>query len=137
MISGKTLPGRVTWRQGTLMLTQHGLGNAHSGTCRARAEEPQGMVHGAHSSATQQNQQIHPSSNIHQPSQGVSTFTATSQKEEYPPKGTPACWYFAHYSYRCWHSKQDGSWLESYPQHQYNSSFTTAHPTHNTRSLLM
>lgn len=45
------------------------------------------MVHGAHSSATQQNQQIHPSSNIHQPSQGISTFTATFQREECPPKG--------------------------------------------------
>lgn len=45
------------------------------------------MEHGAHSRATQQNQQIHPSSNIHQPSQGVSTCTATSQKEECPPKG--------------------------------------------------
>lgn len=45
------------------------------------------MVHGAHSSATQQNPQIHPSSNIHQSSQGVSTFAATSQKEERPPKG--------------------------------------------------
>lgn len=70
------------------MLTQHRLGNAHSDTSRVRAEEPQGMmVHGAHSSGTQQNQQIHPSSNIHQPPQWVSTFSATSQKEECPPKG--------------------------------------------------
>lgn len=69
------------------MLTQSRLRNAHSGTSRVRTEEPQGMEHGAHSSATQQNQQIHPSSNIHQPSQGVSTCTATSQQEECPAKG--------------------------------------------------
>lgn len=52
------------------------------------------MVHGAHSSATAQNQLIHPSSKFISPLEGSALSLQHPRKRNALQRENPACWYF-------------------------------------------